>query len=71
MMEVGRLCLKIAGRDAGMKCVIVEVIDDNFAESVSIPIKVFIDVDGEDPVAAFTSQPAGDQNPEKTTIGEG
>ena len=30
MMEVGRLCLKIAGRDAGMKCVIVEVIDDNF-----------------------------------------
>ena len=30
MIEIGRLCLKIAGRDAGLKCIIVEVIDDNF-----------------------------------------
>lgn len=30
MIEVGRLCVKLAGRDAGKKCVIVEVIDDNF-----------------------------------------
>lgn len=30
MMEVGRLCTKIAGRDAGKKCVIVEVLDDTF-----------------------------------------
>ena len=30
MMEVGRLCTKIAGRDAGKKCVIIEVLDDNF-----------------------------------------
>lgn len=30
MMEVGRLCVKIAGRDAGKKCVIVDVIDDKF-----------------------------------------
>lgn len=29
MMDVGRLCLKIAGRDAGNKCVIVEVVDKN------------------------------------------
>jgi len=29
MIEVGRLCVKIAGRDAGKKCVIVEVLDDN------------------------------------------
>jgi large subunit ribosomal protein L14e len=28
MFEVGRICVKIAGRDAGQKCVIVEVIDD-------------------------------------------
>ena len=28
MMEVGRLCVKIAGRDAGKKCVIVDIIDD-------------------------------------------
>lgn len=30
MMEVGRLCIKIAGRDAGKRCVIVDVLDDNF-----------------------------------------
>jgi large subunit ribosomal protein L14e len=29
MMEVGRVCLKIAGRDAGKKCVIVDVVGDN------------------------------------------
>ncbi len=31
LFEVGRLCLKIAGRDAGRKCVIVEIVDDNYA----------------------------------------
>ncbi len=30
MLDVGRLCIKTAGREAGQKCVIVEVIDDNF-----------------------------------------
>ena|SRR3989344_4991836 len=30
MLEVGRVCVKIAGREAGRKCVIVEVIDHNF-----------------------------------------
>ena len=30
MIKVGRLCIKVAGRDAGLKCVIVDVIDDNF-----------------------------------------
>ncbi len=29
MMEVGRLCMKIAGRDAGRKCVIVDILDKN------------------------------------------
>lgn len=29
-MVLGRLCIKIAGRDAGKKCVIVDVIDDKF-----------------------------------------
>ncbi len=29
-MEIGRLCVKIAGRDAGNKCVIVEAIDEKF-----------------------------------------
>ena len=28
MFEIGRICVKIAGRDAGQKCVIVHVIDD-------------------------------------------
>lgn len=29
-IEVGRICAKIAGREAGKKCVIVDVIDKNF-----------------------------------------
>ena len=30
MIETGRICLKIAGREAGKYAVIVEKIDDNF-----------------------------------------
>ena len=30
MIEVGRLCVKISGREAGRKCVVVDVIDMNF-----------------------------------------
>jgi large subunit ribosomal protein L14e len=29
MIEVGRLCIKTAGRDSGMKCLVVEIIDKN------------------------------------------
>ncbi|MBT7903424.1 50S ribosomal protein L14e [Candidatus Woesearchaeota archaeon] len=29
MMEVGRLCTKIAGRDSGKVCVIVDIMDSN------------------------------------------
>jgi len=30
-IEVGRICVKNVGREAGKKCVIVEIIDKNFA----------------------------------------
>jgi large subunit ribosomal protein L14e len=30
MLEPGRLCVKIAGREAGQKCIIVDVVDANF-----------------------------------------
>jgi len=30
MIEIGRLCVKTAGRDAGKKCVIVDILDDRF-----------------------------------------
>lgn len=30
MIDVGRVCVKLAGRDAGKRCVIVEVMDKNF-----------------------------------------
>lgn len=30
MFDIGRVCMKIAGRDAGMKCVIVDVIDEHY-----------------------------------------
>ena len=29
-IEVGRVCVKLSGREAGHKCVIVDVIDKNF-----------------------------------------
>jgi large subunit ribosomal protein L14e len=29
MMNIGRVCIKLAGRDAGKRCVVVNVIDDN------------------------------------------
>ncbi len=38
-IEVGRVCVKIAGRETGEKCVIVEVIDDKFVEVVGTNIK--------------------------------
>ncbi len=30
VISVGRLCVKLAGRDAGKECLIVDVIDSNF-----------------------------------------
>lgn len=30
VMEVGRVCAKIAGRDAQNKCVIVDIVDNNY-----------------------------------------
>jgi len=30
MIEVGRVCVKIAGRDAGKKAVIIDVLDDKY-----------------------------------------
>jgi len=29
-IEIGRVCVKVAGREAGRKCVIVDIIDDKF-----------------------------------------
>jgi large subunit ribosomal protein L14e len=29
-IEVGRICVKLSGREAGRKCVIVDIIDKNF-----------------------------------------
>jgi len=30
MFEIGRLCLKIAGRDAGLKCIVIDKLNDNY-----------------------------------------
>ena len=29
-IEVGRICVKLAGREAGRKCVIIDIVDRNF-----------------------------------------
>jgi large subunit ribosomal protein L14e len=38
-IEVGRVCVKTAGREAGEKCVIVDVIDEKFVEVVGASVK--------------------------------
>lgn len=38
-IEVGRVCVKTAGREAGEKCVILDVIDKNFVEVVGVNVK--------------------------------
>lgn len=38
-IEVGRLCIKIAGREAGAKCVVVDIIDEKFVEVVGTSVK--------------------------------
>ncbi|MEK6904216.1 MAG: 50S ribosomal protein L14e [Nanoarchaeota archaeon] len=30
MIEIGRLCVKTSGRDAGMKCIVLDILDNNF-----------------------------------------
>ena len=30
-VDVGRICVKLSGREAGKKCIVVDVIDKNFA----------------------------------------
>lgn len=30
VIEVGRVCIKTAGREAGRKCVVVKLLDENF-----------------------------------------
>ncbi|MDO8740361.1 MAG: 50S ribosomal protein L14e [Candidatus Woesearchaeota archaeon] len=30
MFEIGRLCVKLAGRDAGLKCVVVDILEGRF-----------------------------------------
>jgi len=38
-IEIGRICVKLSGREAGRKCVIIDVIDKNFT-LVTGPFKV-------------------------------
>ena len=38
-IEVGRICAKISGREAGKRCVLVDVVDKNFV-LVTGPLKV-------------------------------
>ena len=38
-IEVGRVCVKIAGREAGEKCAIIEIIDENYVEVLGGSVK--------------------------------
>ncbi len=30
MIEIGRICIKTAGRDSNLKCVVVDILDNNY-----------------------------------------
>jgi len=32
VIDVGRVCVKVRGREAGRKCVVIRIIDENFVE---------------------------------------
>jgi len=32
VIDVGRICVKVRGREAGRKCVVIKIIDENFVE---------------------------------------
>ena len=38
-IAVGRVCVKIAGREAGEKCAILEIIDENYVEVLGASVK--------------------------------
>ncbi|GAA5818282.1 MAG: 50S ribosomal protein L14e [Methanobrevibacter sp. CfCl-M3] len=38
-IEIGRVCVKTAGREAGEKCVILDVVDKSFVEVVGTSVK--------------------------------
>ena len=38
-IEVGRVCVKTSGREAGKKCAIIEIIDENYVEVVGEAVK--------------------------------
>lgn len=39
MIEIGRICTKMAGREAGSKCIIVDVIDKNYVVVSGLKVK--------------------------------
>jgi large subunit ribosomal protein L14e len=39
VMELGRVCVKLAGHDAGKRCVIVEVMDGTYVVVAGLGIK--------------------------------
>ena len=42
-IEVGRVCVKTSGREAGKKCAIIEIIDENYVEVVGEAVKNAVD----------------------------
>lgn len=32
MLEIGRLCIKTAGRDAGCKCIVIDILDNKYVK---------------------------------------
>lgn len=70
-IEIGRICVKLSGREAGRKCVVVDVIDKNFV-LVTGPFKLSgvkrrrVNVNHVEPTEAKVNVSKGDDD-EKVT----
>ncbi|MBN2881688.1 50S ribosomal protein L14e [Candidatus Woesearchaeota archaeon] len=72
VLEIGRVCVKLAGRDAGLKCVIVKNLDNNYVlvdgqtrrrkvnkahlEPLALTIKISEDASNTDVVKALSEK---------------
>ena len=54
--EVGRVCTKVRGREAGEKCVVVDVVDENYVRESIIDPSAKIHAGYDDKMNSFQGQ---------------
>ena len=68
IFNVGRLCVKIAGRDAGNTCVVVEKVDDTFVVIDGSTRRKRVNVKHLEPLLETVELPAGASHEEVSKL---